>query len=259
MGRKKKQPTEQKQKQKQKQKQSVTVNIYDKKPKRVKKKKKSSSQPSIIQPIYQTVVPLIPQFNHVQHTNSQAQRQNFQNEINQEQHVMSMTHPHLQDQITQLANTLSTSFGEFNNPAEIRGRMPIEVPRMYNNEAYNADTPPATPSISSATAQPATPVIQPVSQDTPVRTIVHRKPRDEAADYMEELKDMKRHSEYVGRLRGPASKNVKNEDKAKVVNFAKEIADQFNNRDLKDYASQPNQNITKSQLFSKIRAILRSA
>jgi hypothetical protein len=170
-----------------------------------------------------------------------------------------MTHPHLQDQITQLANTLSTSFGEFNNPAEIRGRMPIEVPRMYNNEAYNADTPPATPSISSATAQPATPVIQPVSQDTPVRTIVHRKPRDEAADYMDELKDMKRHSEYVGRLRGPASKNAKNEDKAKAVNFAKEIADQFNNRDLKDYASQPNQNITKSQLFSKIRAILRSA
>lgn len=252
MGRKKKQPTEQKQKQKQKQKQSVTVNIYDKKPKRVKKKKKSSSQPSIIQPIYQTVLPLIPQFNHVQHTNSQAQRNNFQNEINQEQHVMSMTHPHLQDQITQLANTLSTSFGAFNSPPEVRGRMPIEMPlTVYNNQAYNDDTPISRHSVLQE--------ITPATPTAPTKKPVHRKARDEAADYIEELKDMKRHSEYVGRLRGPASKNVKNEDKAKVVNFAKEIADQFNNRDLKEYASQSNQNITKSQLFSKIRAILRSA
>jgi hypothetical protein len=257
-------------KQKQKQKQSVTVNIYDKKPKRVTtKKKKSSPQESIIQPIYQTVVPLIPQFNQVQHTNSQAQRQNFQTELNQDQHVMSMTHPHLQEQINQLANTLGSSLGAFNTPPEIRGRMPIEMPlTVYNNplglelqseprrqaQAYNDDTPiSALPEITPATPSSVPPA-------APVKMAAKKvKISDEAAEYMAELNDMKKHSQNIGKLKGPTSKLIKKEDKIKIVNFAKEIADQYENRDLQEYSRQPNQNITKSKLFTKIRAILRSA
>ena len=238
---------------KQKQKQSVTVNIYDaeserkRKPRRVRKKKKSASSQSIISPVYQTVIPLIPpHYSHVQQTNSNAQRNHFQSEIKQEQHDLSMTYPHLQDQINGLANTLITSFGGLNTPSEIRGRMPIEVPpsdnlaTVYNNPVYNNETPMSTPVA-------------------PVKKHSHRKLKDEVADYMDELNDMKQHSKIVGKMRGPTSKIIKAEDKNKLVYFAKEIADQFNNQDLREYTSQSNQHITKIQLFTKIRAILRSA
>jgi hypothetical protein len=154
-----------------------------------------------------------------------------------------MTHPHLQEKIGQLANKLGTSLGTFNSPPEIRGRMPIEVPpsdnlaTVYNNPVYNNETP----------------------MSTPVKKHSHRKLKDEVADYMDELNDMKQHSKIVGKMRGPTSKIIKAEDKNKLVYFAKEIADQFNNQDLREYTSQSNQHITKIQLFTKIRAILRSA
>ena len=96
---------------KQKQKQSVIVNVYGEQKKKGSKKRKSSrktltDEPIIVHHIYQSIMapqPMMPHIPNVLETNGQAQRQNFQNQINHEQGMLSLTNPQHIDNVAEIA------------------------------------------------------------------------------------------------------------------------------------------------------------
>ena len=102
---------------KQKQKQSVIVNVYGEQKKKGSKKRKSSrktstDEPIIVHPIYQSIMaPQAMMPHNVLETNGQAQRQNFQNQINHEQGMLSLTNPQHIDNIAEIANHLRETLG----------------------------------------------------------------------------------------------------------------------------------------------------